>query len=317
MQIASPYHEGELAVQEAAGEQVSAIRNGRAIGNAIMPGALAYIAKRSLLVVGSVSSEGDIWCSLLTGPRGFVTAPTVQRLQLNATNSLTHDRDPLWKNIRSNPQVGILAIDLATRRRLRINGPLRPIRDDVWELTVVEAYPNCPKYIQRREITPVTSEARPRRGFAQGEANALGDDHRRWIESADTLFVASAHPQHGADASHRGGNPGFVRFVAEHTIRVPDYVGNGMFNTLGNFRVNPAAGLVFVDFNSSRTLQLTGDATLRFDPGGDPVHPTGGTGRYWDLRVRNWIDAPMAHPILAETLDPWPGNPGDPREELR
>lgn len=309
MQIANPYHDGELAVQNAAGEHVSAMRNGRAIGSAIMPGALAYIAKRSLLVVGSISPEGDIWCSLLTGPPGFVTAPTVHQVRLDAAKDLTHDRDPLWENVRKSPQVGILAIDLATRRRLRINGPLRHLHDEVWELTVDEAYPNCPKYIQRREITLVSPESRPRQGFAHGDATTLGDDHRRWIESADTFFVASAHPQRGADASHRGGNAGFVRFVDEHTIRVPDYRGNGMFNTFGNFHVNPRAGLLFVDVDSSRTLQLTGDVTLRFDLDDVPVQPTGGTGRYWDFEVSNWIDAPMTQPIMTETLDAWPSNP--------
>ena len=94
-------------------------------------------------------------------------------------------------------------------------------------------------------------------------------------EAADTFFVASAHPRRGTDVSHRGGDPGFVRMLDDHTLRVPDYAGNSMFNTLGNLHVNPRAGLLFVDFDRWRTLQLTGTATIRFD-----LEP-----RAWDFRV--------------------------------
>ena len=77
--------------------------------------------------------------------------------------------------------------------------------------------------------------------------------------------IATAHPERGADASHRGGNPGFVRIVDAHTLLIPDYAGNTMFLTLGNIQANPRAGLLFVDFASGSLLQLSGTAEIGWD----------------------------------------------------
>ncbi len=97
------------------------------------------------------------------------------------------------------------------------------------------------------------------------------------MHRADTFFIASAHPQRGADASHRGGRPGFV-VVADGGRRLtfPDYSGNRMFQTLGNLTVNPRTGLLLLDWKTGSTLQLTGRAqiirdaqTLRSWPGAE------------------------------------------------
>lgn len=310
MRIDNPYHEGELAIQTMASERTNADRNGRAIADSIMPGALKFIAQQPMLVLASVDPDGNVWSSLLTGPQGFAQAPDQRTVQLDLSEARSHDRDPLWDNIEHHPNVGMLAIDLATRRRLRINGRINPQGATAYELQVSEAYPNCPQYIQRRHLNDsIGRDDQDTNAFAVLEGHTLTADQRRWIESADTFFVASVHPERGADASHRGGHTGFVRVLDDRTLRVPDYAGNSMFNTLGNFRVNPQAGLLFVDFDGSRTLQLTGQATIRFDLEDDPAGPTGGTGRYWDFAAEKWIEAPMAYPLRAEFLDYWPKNP--------
>ena len=114
-------------------------------------------------------------------------------------------------------------------------------------LQVDESYPNCPKYIQKRQVTAnLVGTDQPTLTVERGDA--LGPEQRAVITKADTLFVASVHPERGVDASHRGGNPGFVTIVDDRTLRIPDYKGNCMFNTFGNFVVNPRAGLIFVDF---------------------------------------------------------------------
>jgi uncharacterized protein len=86
------------------------------------------------------------------------------------------------------------------------------------------------------------------------------------VARADTFFIASAHPERGADASHRGGRPGFVQVAPDgRSLRFPDYTGNRMFKTLGNLTVEPRAGLLFVDWESGATLQLTGRADVVWD----------------------------------------------------
>lgn len=90
-------------------------------------------------------------------------------------------------------------------------------------------------------------------------------EQAQWVSTADTFFIASVHPEGGADASHRGGDKGFVHVESATQFVWPDYAGNMMFNTLGNIAANPRAGLLFLDFTGHRTLQLTGQADIVWD----------------------------------------------------
>jgi predicted pyridoxine 5'-phosphate oxidase superfamily flavin-nucleotide-binding protein len=122
-------------------------------------------------------------------------------------------------------------------------------------------FSNCPKYIQAR----IPGELSATAAAIPTIATTLAQKQQEWISRADTFFIASAHPQHGVDASHRGGNPGFIHVESESRLLIPDYSGNNLFNTLGNIQLNPRSGLLFVDFESGTTLQLTGRATINWD----------------------------------------------------
>ncbi len=102
------------------------------------------------------------------------------------------------------------------------------------------------------------------------------------IARADTFFLGTVHPNRGADASHRGGTPGFVR-VDGSQLWWPDYPGNNMFNSLGNLAVDDSAALLFFDFAAGRALQVSGTAVLEWT-GPGTAGDDGGTGRR--VRVR-------------------------------
>src|SRR6187455_677453 len=94
------------------------------------------------------------------------------------------------------------------------------------------------------------------------------DDDRAFIEARDMFFLATAD-EHGApQCSYKGGEPGFVRVVDEHTIAFPVYDGNGMFLSAGNVAVNPQVGILFVDFERGTRLRFNGIATIDAD---DPL----------------------------------------------
>ena len=76
----------------------------------------------------------------------------------------------------------------------------------------------------------------------------IDDDDRAFIESMDMLFIATADEQGRPNCSYKGGEPGFVRVLDEHTIAFPAYDGNGMFLSVGNVLVNPEVGLLFISF---------------------------------------------------------------------
>ena len=136
----------------------------------------------------------------------------------------------------------------------------------------------------------------PRRARAHAAAaRALDAEGLALLAQADTLFIASGAPGGGLDASHRGGPPGFVQALAPDRLRVPDYGGNSLFNTMGNLALDPACGLVLADFAGGRLLQLTGRTELLWDQP-DPQGLTGGTGRFWEFTLREWVlrDLPAA-----------------------
>ncbi len=306
MRINEPYHDGERTVQQLAGEADMARRTGTVIADSILPRAIPFVADQLFVVLSSIDVHGDVWASLLLGQRGFMTAEA-RALTIDRTHTVAQPDDPLWENLARDARVGGLVIDLTNRRRLRINGTVSALDADQLRIAVLESYPNCPKYIQRRHHSGSWSlDAQPARMHSNGIA--LGFSQQRLIESADTFFVASAHAQGGLDASHRGGQPGFVNVVDEATLRIPDYTGNSMFNTLGNIAAYPQAGLVFYDFQRGRFLQLTGRALIRWDLE-DSAGVTGGTGRWWDFSITQWRETEIHAAAQWEFLDFWAQNP--------
>jgi hypothetical protein len=173
------------------------------------------------------------------------------------------------------------------------------------ELGVRETFGNCIKYIQRR----TRSDDLPGGAVAaEEEGNTLDDARRAFIARTDTLFVASIHPERGLDVSHRGGHPGFVRVEHERMLRIPDYPGNAMYQTLGNFAVDTRAGVALIDFDRRRVLSLTGNAAADFGAE-DSRHPTAGTGRYWSFTVERWVEFSLPPTMTWTLVERSPFNP--------
>ena len=313
MRLQNPFHEGELLVQQRAGETAKGEQNGRIIADSIVKGAFKFIEQQSMVILGSVDEE-NVWASILLGHPGFVRAVDRQTVEFDLKRAFIDLSDRFWKNIERENRIGMLVIESESRRRLRINGALRShavrliakITPDKLQVQVLESYPNCPKYIQRRQLS-LNVDAKPRQSGKLQSGQILTPEQENLIRSADTFFVASFHSSRGVDVSHRGGNPGFVRLSDRQVLRIPDYIGNGMFNTLGNLAVNPRAGLIFIDFQHSRTLQLVGKANILWDIE-DLEHPNG-TKRYWNFKIEQWLETDLPITFDCEFLDYSPHNP--------
>ena len=307
MRIESPFHEGELQAQQRAGEVEKGKRNGRAIADTIVKGAFNFIEQQPMVVLGSVDPQANLWASVLVGRPGFLRVPGERAVEFDLAQTARNSHDPFWTNIELDPRVGMLLIELSTRRRFRINGRIARTAPDHLSVAVDEAFPNCPKYIQRRDFTGQSvNETIVSTGMREG--HVLEPPQQALITSLDTFFVASGHPSRGVDVSHRGGNPGFIRVLNDRTLRIPDYIGNSMYNTLGNFVANPRAGLVFLDFERSQTLQLIGRPEILWDLD-DPQQETGGTKRYWDFHIERWRQLDIPHKLEWDFMDYSPHNP--------
>jgi predicted pyridoxine 5'-phosphate oxidase superfamily flavin-nucleotide-binding protein len=177
----------------------------------------------------------------------------------------------------------VMAIDPATRRRMRLNGRLGREPGGALLLHAEQVYANCPKYIvPRAEIRLPAATA-----GSIGRRGRLTEAQRAWIRAADTFFIATVHPDRGADASHRGGPRGFVQ-VEGNRLVWPDYAGNMMYNTLGNLAVHPRAGLLVPDFDRGALLQLTGRAAVDWDPAHAAAVP--GAQRLVELVVEEVVE---------------------------
>jgi uncharacterized protein len=253
----STWHAGELEVQRRA--NVGQVSDG-GIRSTIPEAAARFLAAQCFVVLASTDRHGQPWASLRVGQPEFLRVIDPVTV---STAPFALEGDPLLENLRSNPDVGLLIIDFATRRRVRINGECEVQPDASLVVHARQVYGNCQQYIQERVLETTV----PQNGHAKFKSNTseLNTDQQAWIRSADTIFIASAHPEYGADASHRGGNPGFIHVENSRRLVIPDYNGNRMFNTLGNIAVNPRAGLLFPDFDGGRTLQLSGRAAIDWD----------------------------------------------------
>lgn len=284
----SPWHEGEQRLQAMAGVAERMEVFGRKVIRDHMPDQhRAFFQQLPFLVAGTVDDHGVPWATLVEGVEGFASSPDPKHLIIDS--ALPAD-DPATAGISAGAAVGLLGIELHTRRRNRLNGRIADTADARWHVQVEQSFGNCPQYIQMREYRRVQEAAGPRR-----DARALTPQAIAMIEQADTFFVASyaikQDGQRSVDVSHRGGRPGFVKVMGNRLL-IPDYAGNLHFNTLGNLLVNPQAGLLFVDFTSGDVLQLTGHTELLLD---SPLHDDfTGAERLWALDVQQVVCRPAA-----------------------
>ncbi|GAA4012785.1 pyridoxamine 5'-phosphate oxidase family protein [Allokutzneria multivorans] len=251
-------HPGEQVLQSRAG--VTRPLGSARVGPDIPAVAAEFLSTQRLVVLGAADDEGAVWASPVAGPPGFVRAQG-ERTVLVDRKPLP--QDPLATAFDDERDIGVLAIEPATRRRMRINGRARQSGGTL-VLHTEQVYANCPKYIQTRTVIDDDDDTAPAAPGARS-ATELDAAQRAWIASADTFFIATLAPCLGADTSHRGGNPGFVTVTDERRLSWPDYVGNFMFMTLGNLELDPRAGLLFLDWERGATLQLTGRAGTDWD----------------------------------------------------
>jgi predicted pyridoxine 5'-phosphate oxidase superfamily flavin-nucleotide-binding protein len=244
------WHAGERAVQERAGVTEIADQLLGTQEPVVPPVAREFLTEQPWIVLGAADEDGRPWASPLYGEPGFVTTPDAGTVHI-AAHPL--DGDPLT---RIHGAVGGLALEPASKRRMRLNGRATTDATGI-TIELEQVYSNCPKYIAKRH--PMPRAAQP----VKHENSSLDGPAMRLLAKADTAFIATRAPE-GADVSHRGGPPGFLK-VRNGTVSWPDFQGNALFNTLGNLVVDPACGLTIIDPEDGTTLYLSGQATVADD----------------------------------------------------
>jgi predicted pyridoxine 5'-phosphate oxidase superfamily flavin-nucleotide-binding protein len=252
------FHAGEIEIQRRAGVREAGERVGRGIVAGLPEGIDEVLGRQRLAVAASVDAAGRVHASVLDGAEGFLERIDDELLRVGGA---LPPESRLARDLADNPELGLLVFDPTRRRRLRVNGRALALPAGIL-LRVRQFYGNCSKYIQLRRLT---GEAESFPAAESHVAAQLSAEQARTIAAADTFFLASFHPEGGADASHRGGRPGFVRVPGPERIVFSDYAGNNMFNTLGNLVVHPRVALLFLDFATGDALQVEGRARVARD----------------------------------------------------
>jgi ferredoxin-NADP reductase/predicted pyridoxine 5'-phosphate oxidase superfamily flavin-nucleotide-binding protein len=284
----SPWHAGEKQLQAHVGVAERMEEFGRKVIRSEMPDQhRTFYQQLPFMLYAAVDADGHPWASILEGQPGFAHSPEPGLLQFR---SLPAFDDPA--QLSDGSAIGLLGIELHTRRRNRINGHVRAMSPDGFAVTVDQSFGNCPQYIQLRQFRTVPL-ADPSTRVAQ-HFSGLDDAAKAMIAEADTFFVASyvdVDGERSVDVSHRGGQAGFVQ-VEGNRLTIPDFAGNLHFNTLGNLLLNPRAGLLFIDFNTGDLLQLSGRTEIILD--GPQVESFQGAERLWTIEIEQVVRRPAA-----------------------
>jgi predicted pyridoxine 5'-phosphate oxidase superfamily flavin-nucleotide-binding protein len=304
-----PWHSGEREAQALAGASARMAEIGPRVIRAAMPQQhRTFFGQLPFMVVAADDEDGRVQATVLQGSEGFVRSPDERRLEIGA---LPWAGDPLAAGLAVGSSVGLLGIELPTRRRNRANGVVAARGDAGFAVAVVQSFGNCPQYIQRREQVesvsstvaptaldpgvraphpalarsspaPTALQPAPSASPALESGAALPAPARTLLRSADTFFIGSRSGRQIAgqpddsrhDISHRGGPPGFLCLSKDGaTLTWPDYRGNFFFNTLGNLLRDPRAALVVADFASGDLLHITGRCRIEWDGTAIGSHP--------------------------------------------
>jgi hypothetical protein len=115
------FHPGELAVQRRAGVSQEAERLTPMLEPAELRGGIvAFLADRTLAVITARDADGRLWTSPLSGPPGFLHVASPGSLVIRASLPAG---DPLH-GLPAGQQAGLVVVELAARRRVRVNGTL-------------------------------------------------------------------------------------------------------------------------------------------------------------------------------------------------
>ena len=184
----------------------------------------------STLFVASVDEHDRPWASVLVGRPGFIHASDTTHLSINKVMPVASD--PLNDNLKLKHPLGFLGLEFETRRRNRLSGNMLSYQNNKMEIEVTQAFGNCPKYIQSRQLKMVEPLTSLQNEKEAQRVTCFSSEIKQLIQNADTFFIASYYPQsalQGADVSHRGGMPGFVRIENDTTLSFDDYSGNNLY----------------------------------------------------------------------------------------
>ncbi|KAL2069979.1 hypothetical protein VTL71DRAFT_14659 [Oculimacula yallundae] len=247
----------------------------------LTPQAANTLIRAPLIALGTLDEEGRPWTTLWGGEAGFSRA--IAQGIMGVRTTVDREYDPVVKVLLGDKSDGEvvqvqgtgkmvsgLTINLETRKRVKlygrmVAGALAATEEGVGEVQLVvkieQSLGNCPKYLNKKQIVPHLPRPKLVSSNLLLPQAAVG-----LLAKADLFFISSSNHESDMDCNHRGGPPGFVRILTneegEVALVYPEYSGNRLYQTLGNLRTTPRAGLVIPDFETGNVLYVTGTTEI-------------------------------------------------------
>jgi uncharacterized protein len=120
-------------------------------------------------------------------------------------------------------------------------------------------------------FTPAVKEIQKRKGSRQSYAGmerghgwrtTVTSDLKEFLADLDMFYLGTANADGQPYIQYRGGSPGFLKVIDEHTLGFADFSGNRQYVTLGNLSENPKAFIFLMDYANSRRVKLWGSARV-------------------------------------------------------
>lgn len=292
-------HPGELAVRERLDVPGALDPRLPTVRPTLDPRIALFLMHQHMIVITALAPDGRIWSTAWAGPQGFIlpTGPG----ELTIEHAGTAPGDPVAPLLTERTPVGLICVDFTTRARVRVNGTVLEGGDGRLILHTEQVYGNCQKYIPLR--TPRPAPARTNAAPRTAIGDTLTETQIATLRRTGSFFIGTGVPGTGADASHRGGNPGFLHAPTPRTLRWPDYPGNRMFMTLGNLELHPHAGIVVPDGETGTLLHISGTAHVLWGPADNPAD------RHVELTIDRIIEREHALPLRWTHHSHSPANP--------
>lgn len=300
----SHFHSAEIAIQQRLGISKSVDEKTKQLIRDEMPQQHRdFFSQLPFIMIATTDDTGQPWAIPITGAVPFISTPNSRTLTIQYLPVLD---DYLHLDIHEGKKIGVLGIDLQTRRRNRMNGIIQQRNACEFSIHVEQSFGNCRKYIQQREpndTPPLITSTHP---AAITTSHNISTVVKKLIEHADTFFIASRTQhldndvRHGLDASHRGGHPGFVKVTSKNTLCFPDFSGNRFFNTLGNIVSDGRVGLTFFDFLTGDCIFISGVATILWNTEKELTFT--GAERFVEVSVTKIIAVPHLMPFTHQLI---------------
>lgn len=97
---------------------------------------------------------------------------------------------------------------------------------------------------------------------ARGWQTTVTPDLAEFLAGLDMFYLGTANAEGQPYIQYRGGAPGFLKVLDDHTLGFADFGGNRQYVTLGNLSENNQAFIFLMDYANSQRIKLWGTARV-------------------------------------------------------